>query len=193
MHPMADFRKWLYAFALVSLLAFLSVPADAQLFRGTLIDTPSHAFAVGGGIGPSSRDFSVIAGFGELISSTSGTYSYSGVSIVPAFVTNAFGQRNLAITTVAHTGIKQALFQSGRFTLLVDGGAGASLPSSQTTAFNFAAVAGLDIAWRLTKTLNTAPGAAANYLVIEPQFTQLTGSPGGTVVSIGLAWVHGVH
>lgn len=176
---------------LVFLSILLVLPIRAQLI-GTLTDAPQHGFAVGAGVGPTSRDFSIIAGFAERLS-TVGTYSYSGVSLVPAFVTNPNGSRSLAITTVTHTGVKQILYQQDRFTLAVDGGAGVSIPSSATSAYNFAAVAGIDFIWRLNKALRAGGGSTNNYVAIQPNFTQLTGTTGGTVVSLGLAWIHGVN
>jgi hypothetical protein len=180
-------KKALFAIFLVAL-----TPARAQLI-GELLDAPQHGFAVGVGIGPTTHDFSVVAGFAERLSSSTGTYSYSGVSIVPAIITNTNGTKSLSVTPVAHTGVKQILYQQGRFTLAVDGGAGASLPSTSTSAFNFAAAGGVDLVWRLNRKLNTAGGSTNNYVAIHPQFTQLTGTPGGTVVSLGIAWVHGVN
>ena len=178
---------------LILLMSVMVASAFGQLIGPPVTDAPQHGFAVGVGVGPTTKDFSLDAGYAEKLPSSSSTYSYSGVAVVPALVANDAGGKSLAITSVVHTGIKQIVFQQGRLTAAIDGGAGVSLPSSTTGAFNFAGVTGIDILWRLKKELNSNPGGTNNYIAISPRFTQLTGTPGGTVVSLGISWVHGVN
>ncbi len=182
------FKSFLVLF--LGLFLFCGV-SHAQF--GNIIDAPQHAFVVGAGVGPTSHDFSVLAGFGDKLPSTTATYSYSGVSIIPSLVKQLNGSTSVAVVPVAHTGVKQILYQANRFSFGVDGGGGVSLPSTQSSTWDFAMVGGIDFLWRLNKVLDATPGGTNNYIAFEPQFTQLTGTTGGTVVSLAVAWVHGVN
>lgn len=162
------------------LLFLLALPAFGQLFS-PIIDAPQHLIAVGAGVGASTKDWAVVGGYGELLNAASGTYSYTGVSIVPALVAAPSGGRTLRLVPTVTTGVKQILYQQGRFTVAVDAGAGASLPNAQTSAFNFAAVGGVDLAWHLK---------GKNYIGAEVKWSGLSGSVSGTVSSAGLAFIH---
>lgn len=164
----------------LALLALLAFPAFGQLFT-PVIDAPQHLIAVGAGIGASTKDWAVVGGYGELLNAASGTYSYTGVSIVPALVTAPGGGRTLSLVPTVTTGLKQIVYQNGKFTAAIDAGAGASLPNSTTSAFNFAAVGGVDLAWHVK---------GKNYIGFEIKWSGLSGSVGGTVSSAGLAYVH---
>ena len=174
------------------LLLALTLPARAQLV-GNIMDAPQHLFTVGGGVGPTNRDWSAHGGIGEKISAQTGTYSYTGTDFVPALITLPNGARAISVTIIVHTGLKQILFQRDRFTFVVDGSAGTSLPSSQNPSYNFSVIGAVDFVWRLNKTLRTTKGEGNSYLALEQRFTQLTGAPGQTVVSLGIAWVHSVN
>jgi|SRR5579863_3187943 len=191
----------------VFLLA-LALPARAQLI-GSLTDAPQHAFAGGGGFDPSTHEPSAFFGYAEKL--TGATYSYSRVEFTPSSVSSTVptplgNSANLttnttattstfAVRPVVSTGVKQILYQEGRLSIAVDGGAGAALPLPNTAAgaFNLAFSGGADIIWRLNKTLNTAPGQTNNYIVFGPSLVQLTGAPGGTTVAVRFGWLHSVN
>ena len=73
---MADFRKWLYAFAVVALLAGLTVPASAQV--------PTFQTCVGGAVNPTVRAEGYTELAGDItITCSGGTITTSG-NTVPA-------------------------------------------------------------------------------------------------------------
>lgn len=160
--------------------ALLAFPAFGQLF-GPVADAPQHLIVVGVGAGPTTSDVSIVGGFGELLNARSGTYSYTGVSAVPALVSVPGKGKTVNIVTAVTTGFKQILYQKGKFTLAADVSAGASLPSTATGAFNFSAVGGLDTAWHLK---------GSNYIGAEVKWTGLSGSVGGTLTSLGIGFIH---
>jgi hypothetical protein len=176
----------------LALLLVLAQPARAQLF-GNITDAPSHAFAVGVGVGPTSNDYAVYGSFAERIISSTATYSYSGVSFVPTLITNANHSRSLVLRSVVHTGLEQPIYQADRLTVAVNAGGGASLPNAQTTGFDFAAVTGLDVGWRLNKAKNSMPGGANNHLTFAVRLTQTSGVANGTTASIGVGLVHAIN
>lgn len=159
----------------------LALPAYPQML-GELTDTPQHVIAVGAGIGPSTKDYTGFFAVGEKI--TGGTYSYSSVTFVPALpVIN--GKKMFQLTPTAHTGIQQIVFQSNRWTVAVDGGAGVSMPTPGTSSFNFSGTGAALIAWRI----NSALQATNHYIAIRPSVTQ---TPYGPVVAIAVGWAQGM-
>jgi hypothetical protein len=169
------------------LLLSLSVAAFGQSFLGgDITDAPNHVLAVGMTGGASRADFGGYVGFGERIPGSTATYSYTGATFVPALQTMPNGSRALRVTPVVATGLKQIIYQRGRFTVAVDAGAGASLPSSGTTAFNFAAVGGADLAWRVHKDLRSENHS----VTFSPRASQ---TPFGTVVTFGVGFAWGSH
>jgi len=177
---------------LIWALLCLPVVLHAQLF-GTITDAPQHGLYGGIGVGPTTKDFSGAFGFAEKLPSMTATYSYSGVTVIPAFITNANGSKSLTMATMAHTGVSQILYQRNRFIASVDLGGGVTMPSNQAPAFNFAALGAFNLGWRLNKSYDGSSGGTNNYLAIRPQFTQLTGDRGGTVVSLGIGFFHGIN
>lgn len=163
----------------------LSLCAFGQTL-GEINDAPQHVLAVGMTGGASRADFGGYFGFGEKLPGTTATYSYTGATFVPALQVMPNGTRALRVTPVVATGFKQIVFQRGQLSVAVDAGAGASLPSSGTTAFNFAAVGGADLAWRVHKDLR----AENHYLTFSPRASQ---TPFGTVVTFGVGFAWGSH
>jgi hypothetical protein len=168
---------------LIIALLGLSLCAQAQ-WLGEITDAPQHVVAAGVGIGPTRADVAAYAGLGERLPGMAATYSWTGVSVVPSLQDLGNGSRALRINPVVHSGIKQIVFQRDRLSVAVDGGAGAALPSTGTSAFNFSAVGGVDLAYRL----NRWSGNTNHYLTISPRVTQ---TPYGPVVSVGIGWAIG--
>lgn len=185
---MSNMRR---VFAIIALAA-AAVPCFGQVFGTPVTDAPQHALVAGFAIGPTSKDFSVVGGIAEKIPGAAATYSYTSVSVIPSIAHTA-GRSSLAVTPVTTTGIKQILYQNGRFTLAADGSAGVTLPTASSNAFNFSAIGSADFIWRLTRILNSKPGGSNNYITLAPQFTQVSGSNGGVVIGIGLAWIHSAN
>lgn len=177
---------------LILSLLTLSVLSFGQLFE-PITDAPQHGIALGVGVGPTTKDVAVAAGFAEKLPGTAATYSYTGVSVVPALVPTANGGKSLQITPVVHTGLKQVVFQKDRLSLYIDAGAGVSLPATISPAWNFAGVTAAGLTFRVNKDRNAAPGGTNHYIAIEPRFTQLSGSQGGVVISLNIAWLHGIN
>jgi len=171
--------------ALSLFLLCLSLPTSAQPF-GDITDAPQHVLAVGMTGGATRADFGGYVGYGEKLPGTTATYSYTGSTFVPAIQTLPNGTKALRVTPVVATGFKQIVFQRNRLLVAVDAGAGASLPSSGTTAFNFAAVGGADVAWRLHKDSR----AENHYITFSPRASQ---TPFGTVVTFGLGFAWGMQ
>lgn len=164
------------------LAALLSIAgANAQTLGGTLSDAPQHVIAAGAGFStPTPIQGSGFLAYGEKI--TGATYSFTRADFNVA--------KNGTFTTATTTGVKQILFQSGRFTFAVDGtigvSAGASSANSGAATAAFAYGSSGDAFVRLNKVANTTSGTGNNYLVLGGGVVGTT-QGNGIVVRIGFA------
>lgn len=127
---MADFRKWMFAFALIALLAGMAVPASAQLTP--IVFAPSHVYGVFGTSEGNGGAF-----FGEQVSGTLGLYSKTVATFSGSDSTGAkclVFKPNCSATSDVVTGFEKIIAQSstGRLTATCDGGAGISTSGSNT-------------------------------------------------------------
>jgi hypothetical protein len=180
-----------FVITLALICGVIEIPACAQqaLF-GSIIDAPQHIFAVGGGC-DGNKQCSADFGYAEKISGS--TYSYSSVEFVPNLVPNGNGGNTLSVKPVVGTGAEQIIGQSDRLSVAIGVTGGASLPSPNSGAFNFASSEHITIAWRLNKTLNTMPGTGNNYLSITPYFTQISGQPNGNTLAVRIHFLHSAN
>jgi hypothetical protein len=159
----------------------LSISAQAQVI-GQLTDLPKNIFGVGVGVGPSRADVSAYGAYGKLLTQ-SGTYSMTGMTIVPARAIAVNGKSVIVITPTVHTGIEQIVFQKDRLTVVMDAGVGASLPSSGTPSFSFSGSAAGGFGWRLNK----EKADTNKYMTFSMRAVQ---TPDGWVPTVfwGVAW-----
>ena len=179
---MADFRKWLYAFAVVALLAGLTVPASAQTFQT----------CIGGAVNPTVR----AEGFTELagditITCSGGTVTSSG-NAVPAVTISV--QMNVAITSkITSTAYTPAFNEA---LLLIDepglGAAGNPLLNCGATGAPFTGTSGVgSCAIIANGAPNVYSGAAGHPNVFQGR--QVSNSNNQIIQFIGVPLDGGTH
>jgi hypothetical protein len=164
------------------LLFSLALGLQAQ-FIDTTADLPTNVAGVGAAIGPTRADGAGWGAYGRLLSRATGTYSLTGISVVPALMPAANGHRQVVLTSTVFTGVEQVVAKYGRVAAVMDAGVGAAMPVSGGGSFSFSG----NYAGALFIRTSAQPKPGAGSVVLGARFTQ---TPFGFVptVFVGHAW-----
>lgn len=169
---------------LVSIFLLASLCAFGQALT-PITDAPQHVFAVGYGVStPTPLQQSPFFAYGEKISGATYSFTRADFSL----------SRNGTFNSILTTGIKELIYQSGRFTVAIDGTIGAAVGATSTS--NGSATAAFaygtsgDLFVRLSKTANLTPGASNNYMVLG---VGALGTTAGTGLDIRVGFVHSIN
>ncbi|MDP9113413.1 MAG: hypothetical protein M3O20_07000 [Acidobacteriota bacterium] len=181
---MADFRKWLYAFAVVALLAGLTVPASAQ---GTAFQT-----CIGGAVNPTVRAEGYTELAGDITITCSGGTATASGSTVPA-VTIDVSMNTIITSKLTSTGFTPNFNEA---LLLIDepglGAAGNPLLNCGAAGAPFDPTAGVGVCTVSgTGGVSTYNGTAGHPNVFQGR--QVTGSNNQIIQFIGVPLDGGTH
>jgi len=150
------------------LLLALSVGTFGQSFIDAPDELPQNFAAVGAAVGPTRADGAGWGAYAHLLNRASGTYSISGIAVVPALAPALNGHHQIVLTSTVFSGVEQVIAKYKRVMVAIDAGLGAALPSSGTPAFNFSGTYAGTLVIRTSKD----PKQGAGHIVFGMRFSQ---------------------